>query len=241
MRNKQKDTQPVFDFSGLSLAPEDFGVFYRTLMGLRFPMNVAEVLELRYLINHAVDEFTEPPLTPDYRQFREALQSAIDSVSIDNKHHSERLLKILTMMRQIHYAHSVNTRDASARLCRAQSDNRHARRQSIYFGLVFLLGAILGLGAWAGLAEPGWLVKVAAGVSIYLTWDFFHSLPALNRDMKRLERELNEILRGQIKAISWRALINKLSLVLGYKRATGVEVFRVDGEPMRGERHNSRH
>lgn len=241
MRKKRKDARKIPDHSGLSLVPENFDAFYRTLMGLRFPINVAEVLDLRYLINHAVDEFTEPPLTPDYRQFREALQTAIDSFSIDNKHHSERLLKILTMMRQVHYMHSVKTRDASERLRRAQVDNRRAHQQSIYFGLVFLVSAFLGLAGWFGLPEPGWLLKAAAVACIYLTWDFFRSLPILNREMKRLTQELNAVLRGQIRSIHWKALIHKLALVLGYKQITGIEVFRMDDDLVHGNRRDTRY
>ena len=106
---------------------------------------------------------------------------------------------------------------------------------------IFLVGVTLGLGAWLGLHEPGWLIKIATAVCVYLTWDFFQSLLALNRDMKHLTRDLNDVLHRQIKAISWKALIHKLSLVLGYKQITGVEVFRMDGDLAYGDRHHTRH
>jgi hypothetical protein len=220
-----------------SLAPEDFDVFYKQLAALRFPMDVAEVLEWRYVINHAVDDFVEPPLTPDYRQFRESLEAAVDSFSIDNKHHRERLVKILVMLREIHYAHSVRGRDAAAALRNNQSNNRRARTQSVYFGSFFLVAGIFSVILWLGGSEAQWFIKLLTGLCAYLTWDYFHSLPTLDREMSRLTQQLNEVLRKQIRSIDWKALIHKLSLLLGYKQISGVEVFQIDGDFAHNPQH----
>ena len=241
MRERRQNNPRTSDLSRLSLTPQSFDTFYKTLAGLRFPMNVAEVLELRYLINHTVDDFTEPPLTPDYRQFRDTLQTAIDTFSIENRHHRERLVKILTMLREIHYVHTVNTRDASERLRLAQTANRKAHRQSIHFGLFFLVCAILGGIAWLGIPDWGWVAKIATVVCAYFAWDFFHSLPTLDREMKQLTRRLHNVFRRHIRSVDWKTLIHKLSLVLGYKQISGVEVFRMDGDSPYGNPHHTRH
>ncbi len=45
------------DSSVVHLTPETFEPVYNTIIGLKFPVDVARVLELRYLINHAADAF----------------------------------------------------------------------------------------------------------------------------------------------------------------------------------------
>lgn len=230
MRKKSSKIQQSAQTPELSLAPEDFDVLYKKFAGLRFPMQVAEVLEWRYVINHAVDDFVLPPLTPDYRQFRESLETAVDSFSIDNKHQSDRLVKILVMLREIHYVHSVNGRDAAVALRNDQSNNRRARAQSVYLGSFFLVAGIFSAILWLGGNEAQWFIKAMTGLCVYLTWDYFHSLPTLDREMTRLTQQLNYVLRKQIKSIDWKMLIHKLSLLLGYKQISGVEVFPMDGD-----------
>ena len=226
------ETQPTNneadDFSALSLTPENFQQFYNKIIGLRFPLDVAQVLELRYLINHAVDNFYEPPLTPDYRHFREALQAAIDSFAIDSKRHSERLLKTMAMLRAMHYAHTVSSRNAEYKLREELADNRRARAQSVRYGLFWLFITILSGILWVALKEPGWVIKFFMVGSLYLSWDYFHSLPTLDREINSLGQQINDLLRRRVKSINWKTLIHKLSLLLGYKHITGIEVFRMD-------------
>jgi len=213
------------------LTPETFEPVYHTIVGLRFPVDVAQVLELRYLINHAVDRFPEPAETPDYREFCDALQTVIDSFGVDNKRHTERLLRILAMMRDLHYTYSVNTRNAENGLREHMAANRRARSQSVRYGVFFTIAAIISGFVWAGLADAEWPIKLlTAGFAVF-AWTHLHALPGLDRDMKGLEKKLNELLRHRVKSIHWRTLIHKLALVLGYKRATGVEVFRMETDP----------
>lgn len=210
------------------LTPETFEPIYNTVVGLRFPMDVAQVLELRYLINHAVDRFPEPAATPDYRDFCDALQSVIDSFGLDNKRHTERLLRILAMLRDLHYAYSINTRNAENRLREQMEDNRNARTQSVRYGLFFTFAAIVSGIVWLGMIDATWPIKLLAAASAFFAWTHLHALPGLDRDMKGLEKKLSELLRHRVKSIHWRTLIHKLALVLGYKQITGIEVFRMD-------------
>lgn len=216
------------DFSALSLTPQNFQTFYNRIVGLRFPIDVAQVLELRFLINHAVDRYREPPRTPDYRQFREALQTAIDSFSIENKHHSERLLKTLAMLRELHYTHSINSRNTEIRLRTDLANNRAARTQSIRFGLFSVFTAVISAILWLSLTEAEWWIKLITAGSAYLAWDYFRSLSALDREMNLLTQQLNDVLRRRVQSLNWKTLIHKLSLILGFKHVPGVEVFRVD-------------
>ncbi len=212
-----------------NLTPREFHAFYTRFMGLRFPMPVAEVLEWRYAINHGVDRYREPPPTPDYREFRAQLSQAIDSFSIHNVHHRERLLKILAMLRELHYTHSLQSRTDEERLRARMRDNREARRRSAHYGLYALLVAILSSILWLA-TSPGWPVATLALLAAWLSLDYFHSLPVLDREHAQLNRELNEVLRKRVSTIEWKSLIHKLALVLGFKQLRGVEVFRVQSE-----------
>ncbi len=227
MANRNMAAAESHDLSALNLTAENFHSFYHRIIALRFPIEVAQVLELRFVINHAVDAFVEPPLTPDYRHFRNALLAAIDSFGIDNKRHSERLLRIMTMLRELHYDHSLESRDSEMEL-RAQMDaNRRARAQSSRYGLFFvILTVLLGI-PWMAMTEPTWLVKVPTAVCAYLAWDYFHTSPILDRQMAVLRQQLNDVLRQRVRSVNWKTLIHKLALILGYKHIQGVEVFHM--------------
>lgn len=240
MQNATEPTIPLHDIA-THLGPDTFESVYHTLIGLKFPVDVAQVLELRYLINHAVDDYPEQPDTQDYREFRDALQAAMDAFGIENKRHSDRLLRILTMMRDLHYTYSIATRDHETRLRDQMTANRRARSQSIRYGMFFTVAAILCGFVWLGLTDAGWPVKLlTAGFGI-LAWTYLHAVPGLDRDSKKLERQINDLLRHRVKSIHWRMLIQKLSLVLGYKRITGIEVFRIDSDVDYPARPHVRH
>ncbi len=227
---QQKIDKQTHDLSTLHLTPDTFEPIYNTIVGLRFPIDVAQVLELRYVINHAVDDFPDTPDTQDYREFRDALQSAIDSFAIDNKHHCDRLLKILTMMRDLHYTYSINSRDTENELREAIAQNRGLRVRAIRYGLVFTVLAVLSGIIWMGMTEPGWVIKIFTGGCAYLAWSYLHALPKLERTHKSVNQQLSELLRQRVRSIHWKMVIQKLALVLGYKRIDGVEVFRIDGD-----------
>lgn len=225
---KRKPPTPTAEPSALSLSPEDFYVFYTRFMALRFPLEVAEVLEWRYLINHAVDHYSEPPPTADYREFSEKLARAIDALSIDNKRHRERLLRILAMLRELHYAHSLRSRHAEEQLRLAMRENRMARKRSTQDGLVFLVAAILGVILWLAAVQPGWVLVAVTLLSAWFSLDYFHSLPILDRQLKQLKAQLNDVLRRRVTAINWKPLTRKLALILGFKQIRGIEVLRTN-------------
>jgi hypothetical protein len=212
--------------SGFTLTTQDFAAFYARVLALRFPISVAEVLELRDLINHSADVYEAPADIPQNREFRESLESAIQSFGIENRQHGERLLRVLGMLRSMHYQHTVASRDAEQRLRRLQTENRNARQHSVRYGMVALL-AMLGAGlAWFAQAEPGWPLKVLPLAGAIIALGYFHTLPLLDREMERLTRELNDELRKRVDTLNWRTLIHKLALLLGYKKIQGIEVFR---------------
>lgn len=216
------------DFSALHLTPETFEPVYNIIVGLKFPMDVARVLELRYLINHAADAFPEPAPTADYREFRDALQAVIDATGIENKRHSERLLRILSMMRELHYAYSINTRDAENKLRTGMAENRVQRRRSIRYALGFTVAAILCGILWLGLVDPDWPVKIfTAGFAIG-AWLYVRTIPMLDGALLEFEKRMNQLQRHRVKSIHWRMLVHKLSLLLGFKRNSEVEVFIID-------------
>lgn len=218
----------LHEISTAELTPATFEPIYNTIIGMRFPVDVAQVLELRYLINHAVDRYPEPVDTPDYRDFCDALQTVIDSFGVENKRHNERFLRILAMMRDLHYVYSINTRNAENRLREQMTNNRTARVQSVRFGLFFTFAAIISGIVWLGLVQPDWPIKILTATFAVFAWAHLHALPSLDRDIKGLEKRVNELQRHRVKSIQWRTLIHKLALVLGYKQITGVEVFRMD-------------
>lgn len=227
---KRKPPTATAEPSALSLSPEGFYAFYTRFMALRFPLDVAEVLEWRYLINHAVDHYSEPSPTPDYREFRDKLDRAIDALGIDNKRHRERLLRILAMLRELHYAHSLQSRRAEEQLRLAMRENRVARKRSVQYGLIFLVAAILGAISWLAAVPPGWLLVAATLLSTWFSLDYFHSLPILDRQLEQLKTQLNGVLRQRVTAINWKALTRQLALVLGFKQIRGVEVLRTNSE-----------
>lgn len=239
--HKPTESAPPLHELATHLGPDTFEPIYHTLIGLKFPVDVAQVLELRYLINHAVDDFPEPPPTQDYREFRDALRTAMDSFGIENKRHSDRLLRILTMMRDLHYTYSIESRNRENELRETLASNRRARTQSIRYGMFFTFTAIISGIIWVGLIDADWPVKLLTAGFAVLAWTYLQAIPGLDRDSRKVERQLNDMLRHRVKSIHWRLLIQKLSLVLGYKRITGVEVFRIDSDIDYPSRSHVRH
>lgn len=212
----------------LHLKVNDFPCFYSRFIALRFPIDVAQVLELRFLLNHTADAFEQSQVSADERQFHDALQAAIESFGIENKHHRERLVKILTVIRDLHTAHIMASRAVELKLRSMLADIREARSQMIRHGLYSLIATIFASLVWLGSNEPGWAIKLLTLGLAYVTWDCFHSLPALDREPEFLTPALNEVLRRRVQSLNWKRLIHKLSLLLGYKRIPGLEVFPIN-------------
>jgi hypothetical protein len=213
---------------GFTLTSAGFPDFYSRILALRFPISVAEVLELRDLINHSADVYEEPADIPQNREFRDSLENAIQSFGIENRHHSERLLKVLAMLRGMHYQHTIASRDSEQRLRQLQAENRVARRRSLRSALI-AVGVTLASGlAWFLAQEAGWLLKLVPLASAIAALGYVHALPLHDREMQRLTNELNLVVRKRVDTLNWRTLIHKLALLLGYKQIAGIEVFRHD-------------
>lgn len=210
------------------LTPETFPAFYRRVMALSFPLPVADVLELRSLINHSVDSAPPPEPTPDYRAYRERFAGEMDALEINRPHHRERLLRVLAQLRAIHYQHAVASRDAEVRIRVGQTDNRKAHVRASGYALTFLTLLVVNILLWLGMDQPHWIVKLGAAVCGWLAYDFFHRLPQLDAERDRLVGELNEVLRNRIAAADWKVLTNKIALILGLRQEQGLDVFRMD-------------
>lgn len=216
------------DLSQAVLTADNFPRFYKEMVALRFPIKVSDVLELRYLINNSVDRYNLPFDLPGYRQFRDALQSAIESFGIEKERHCSRLMSILAMIRDLHYSHSIESRDAESRLREAINDNLDAREQSLRYGIYSTIISALAALVWLMTTQPGWLIKIVTFVMAYVAWDYFHSMSTLKRDLAILKDSLNQVMRKRVSSIDWKMLIKKVSLVLGYKQIKGVEVFQIE-------------
>ena len=197
---------------------------------MRFPIAVEEVLELRDLINQSLEIFEQPTDNPQSRDFKDSLLAAIHSFGIENDRHCKRLLNILAMLRDLHYQHSINSRNAEEYLRQEVAANRQARSRTTRYGLLTILATIVCGMAWIGVAEAAlWLKVVTAGFAFF-AWDYHHSLPSLDKEIIRLTSELNDVLRTRVDTLNWKTLIHKTSLILGYKQIRGVEVFRHNPE-----------
>lgn len=225
--SKARARETAQDFSKLNLSPNNFHAFYIKFINLRFPVMVSHLIELRYLVNHAVDKYKEPPLTADYRQFRDSLQAAVDSF-IDNPRYRERMLLILSMFRNIHYHHSIISRNAELELRSAMATNRAQHARFIRYGLFFIFAGVSSGIAWLATIEPTLFVKLLPAIYGTIAWNYFHKLPGLDQQHENLTLELNDVLRRRVESLNWKTLIHKLALVLGYKRVQGVEVFHID-------------
>ncbi len=218
-----------------------FPAFYKKITSMRFPIAVAEVLELRSLINHTADCFEEPTDSPQNREFRDSLLAAIHSFGIDNRHHAERLLRLLTVIRGLHYQHTIESRDAEQRLRASQADNRESRARSVLYGTYAMAAMTACAVGWYLTKQPGLPVKLLTLLFAVLGLDYFHALPRLDRERENYAKEISEVLRQRIDSLNWRTLIHKLSLILGYKQIQGIEVFQHIEERGRMDRPYSIH
>lgn len=210
---------------GVTLTTRGFPDFYARIQALRFPISVAEVLELRDLINHSADVYEEPADVPQNREFRETLEQAIHANGVENQHHCDRLLKVLGMLRGMHYRHSIASRDSELRLREAMAQNRIARSTSRRNGALALTVAAFTGGALFLVDGAGWILHALPLLSMMAAYGYFHAIPRLEQGMERLTQERNLLLRKRVESMDWRILIHKLALLLGYKQVQGVEVF----------------
>jgi low affinity Fe/Cu permease len=221
----------------ISASPESFSFFYKKLIGLRFPIDVAEILELRSLFNQTLDAMEEIPESRDFQHFSDARQAEIDALKIEKKQHGQRLLKLLALIREFHFAHSLQSRDTENHLRKALSDNNKARIRSIHYGQITFIVALISAFIWVAF-NPGWVIQIFTVGLAYLFGDYFYSLSILKRDSVELDRQLQELLKRRVKTLNWQVLTRNISLILGYAKISGVQAFLIDKESEQEERHD---
>lgn len=195
-------------------------------MGLNFPMEVSDVMELRDVINHAVDyQNRNRDDDDDNGSFSHTLEIVMGSVELDAKHREKRLLQTLSLFRDLYHTHSISNRDKELSLRCLLDENRHASMRSRHYGIACFVGAAFSSIIYLALPIPGWPLQVFTLLLAYLTWDNFHSMSVLERDMKILTKELNAGLRDRVNDVNWQGLIEKMAPLLGYKKADKLDVF----------------
>jgi hypothetical protein len=215
------------NLTSFMLTEQNFPQFYRRLLNMRFPIPVADVLELRDLVHHSLEQFEHPADMPHNREFEESLDNAITSFGIDSKRHADRMLQILLMLRDLHYQHSVSSRNMEQALreeLAAQSEKRDRvwrNAQLTGLGLAVSVTAFF-LTPLANLLVFAVVPAILAVTAIH----FYRQLPRLDAMKLELTRRINDVLRERVDSLNWRTLIHKLALLLGYKQVKGVEVFR---------------
>lgn len=231
------------DLATQQLTVERFPTFYRKILRLRFPLDVAELIEIRDIINQAADNFDQPKQTSRYRRFVSALRAEIDALGIESQRRTDRLVHILSLLRHLYYAHRARARAMERRLQRRQAANHKARKTSIKYGMLALIAAVAAVFAWFGLDEIGWPVKVVAVLLGYLCFDYFHSLSTLADDYKRLGRRLEKVRKRRVRSFKRKVLLQKIALVLGYVHPAGVKalVLSPEEEPVQVRAPRRRH
>lgn len=222
-------------------SPANFPEFYRRLVGLRFPLDVADILELRYSLNHAVDHRLEPTASRDYVHFCSLHRPQIAALGINKDHHVQRLFKLLAMLRELHLAHSIESRDAEAKLRAALARNEKASAQSRGYAKVALGVALIAASLWLALINPGWFVRIVTVAAAYLSADYFYSLTILRRERNILGGQLQTLLNRRVHALNWPTVVRNLALILGYAKISGVEAFVVEGDPADAEHNELAH
>lgn len=132
------------------------------------------------------------------------------------------------MIQDLHAAHLRASRIAEISLRNALADIRDTRAKLVRHGLLSLLATIFAGMTWLASNDPGWTIQLLTLILAYLTWDCFRSLPSIDEQPEVLNPALNEVLRSRVESLNWKRLIHKLSLILGYKRIPGLEVFPID-------------
>lgn len=214
----------------LKSSSESFSRLYRHLMGLSFPLEVAEILELRSLLNQIIDqeaEFTQE----DAGVLMEIHRLEFETLGVAQAAHKDRLARLMAILRAWHVRHRAMSQTRENNLRKALADNRMAQKRSLQYGRACLAPALVLIAAWLIAGPHAWLIKGAALVLGYLFCDHFHSLIALGKEHRLLNNDLSELVATRIPALNWNALIRQVALVLGYGRVRGVEPFMLKEQP----------
>lgn len=194
-----------------------FPAAYRRLICLRLPMEVADILELRDTLNQSLEHAERTGLVPDYHEYTGTLNSAVQGLGIKRQHHAHKLVGMLSLFRELHYKHTLMSRNREILLRQLVQQNDAAQSHSARFGIASLLTAVIGFITLLSLPESGWLLKAIIIVSAIASLDFFQSLRILGKEHRILSDELGAVLRDRIESMQWQTLSRNIASILGYR------------------------
>lgn len=215
----------IDDLARHQLNVDSFAQNYRQIMGLRFPVEVADVLEIRASLNQAIDELEPRPVTGGIQQFNEAVYEAISQFGLKDERHINRLTKLMRIFRELHYTHNSRSHKHERSLRDQIRNNEEVKSRSIGYGLFTFFLVIIGLLTWMIAGNALWFIKLGIGLLAYMSFDYFMSLKTLKLEHEILNKELNMLLRNRVQTIDWKSLLQKTAMVLGFKNDSGVDVF----------------
>ena len=209
----------------------NFPETYRKLVCLRFPLDVAEIIELRDMVNQSLERSDLFNTTPGFQDFAATLTDAIELSGVERQHHADKMVGILALFRELHYKHTLMSRNREIQLDQLREQNCESHENSGRFGVAALLTAIMGFIALLAVPESGWLLKGITIVSAIAALDFFQSRHIFEREQKILNDEFNTVLRERVDKINWGKLTSNLASILGYRKDTSAFLIHstVDG------------
>lgn len=213
------------DLAKQQLTVKSFPAFYRRLMGLHFPLEVAEIIDLRDILQHASDDFRAHPQKRKHRHFGAVASEEIQTLGVRATHHRDKLLQILIMLRDLYYTHHRRSLETERSLRRRRASNREAKKISIKYGALALAATTLGVATWAALGDIAWPVKTVTVLLAYVSLDCFYSLSVLNRYYHRLGQELDAVRQVRVRSFRWKHLAYRIALILGYLHPAAVSAF----------------
>ncbi len=223
--NMKNEIHHSDDLAQQQLGQDTFVQYYRQILGLHFPIEVADVLELRATLNQAIDDRNPGQVKHGLQQFNEAVTNAINIFGLKNDRHIGRLTKLMSIFRDLQHSHNERSRKQERSLRKQIKTNQDARTRSISYGLVTFFLVIAGLLTWMIAGNALWFIKLGIGVLAYMSVDYFLSLKTLKLEHNILTNELNVLLRRKIQSIDWQSLIQKTAMILGFRNISGIDVF----------------
>ncbi|MHB1512538.1 MAG: hypothetical protein ACYCTF_05475 [Acidiferrobacter sp.] len=226
------DSKPLVSeyFAKLPSSPDAFPFFYRRLVGLRFPIEVAEILEMRYLCHHAIDQSGRDDREYEWDEFAASRMADMEHVGIQKPAHRERLSRLLLLLKDYYGLHKTGSAVAEDELRQGLADNRFAQERSRSYGKIAGIAAIVAALSSILLSPPAILMQGVAILFAYLSLDSFYGIAVLRREERRLAAQLSEVLRRRVRTVNWRAVVRQTGAILGYTTPMGGEAFRLEQE-----------
>lgn len=226
------DSKPLLSeyFAKLPTSPDAFPFFYRRLVGLRFPIEVAEILEMRYLCHQAIDQSGRDDREYEWDEFAASRMADMEHVGVQKPTHRERLSRLLLLLKDYYALHKSGSTAAEDEVRRALADNRFAQERSKSYGKVAAVAALVATLSSILLSPPAVLMQGIAILLGYLSLDSFYGLSVLRREERRLNAQLSEVLRRRVRTVNWRAVVRQTGAILGYTTPVGGEAFRLEQE-----------